>query len=489
MKNIKKFYPLKQHIQKTGDRYIHYGECTYYALPFPIKPIEGEYGFNIDDNFQKAHAEIVKRLKKRVEIFPNCCEAHKRLLSLKEFNRSDYLNAAEQCADKVIYTYQYIVNMQSSNIWKEIISQYIDEVIDSFGCFPEGYGEPFLLSDYISLVMYLIKNSDSIRLEVKEYVNNEFEELFIEKENIDPIAILCKIYNDWLNLIPFALPFLKDIQDDFRSKSPLFVYDKVNHDGYTNHYLFSDSQLYSYLTKLTSFLLEKVGERIAELDDIEIGNYYREFVYQEFLFKNKILDEENGQYPFTNIIKRWMENQSVFFSKLNALGHIGGACIKDSFPNDSFKESLHRIHDFKRLLEYNNLSILIDNHKKEHCLQLLFKLLWRVTEYDFNAEVNNGRGYLDFKVSKGNGDQTIIEFKLASNSKLKQNLQNQLEIYKKANNTNKTITVIFYFDDKEKTILDMTLNELQINDSKNLIIIDCKKQKESASNVKNGNIA
>lgn len=41
-----------------------------------------------------------------------------------------------------------------------------------------------------------------------------------------------------------------------------------------------------------------------------------------------------------------------------------------------------------------------------------------------------------------------MEFKLASNSKLKQNLMNQVEIYEKANDTNKSIKAILYFTDK-----------------------------------------
>lgn len=50
---------------------------------------------------------------------------------------------------------------------------------------------------------------------------------------------------------------------------------------------------------------------------------------------------------------------------------------------------------------------------------------------DVNREVNNGRGPVDFKISKGSKDTTLVEFKLASNSKLKNNLAKQVDIYKK----------------------------------------------------------
>ena len=127
MKSIEAIYLKEQHMKKAGDRYFSYGECTYYALPFSIKPTEGEHDYRLCDSCQETHKEIVRQLKKRVKKFPNCCETHKRLLSLKEFNRSDFRDAAEQCADKVLFTYQHIINRQSSAVWKVELSQYIDK--------------------------------------------------------------------------------------------------------------------------------------------------------------------------------------------------------------------------------------------------------------------------------------------------------------------------------------------------------------------------
>jgi hypothetical protein len=49
--------------------------------------------------------------------------------------------------------------------------------------------------------------------------------------------------------------------------------------------------------------------------------------------------------------------------------------------------------------------------------------VWCGTEFDVNREVNNGRGPVDFKVSFGADDKSLIEVKLASNSSLKRNLE------------------------------------------------------------------
>jgi len=102
-----------------------------------------------------------------------------------------------------------------------------------------------------------------------------------------------------------------------------------------------------------------------------------------------------------------------------------------------------------------------------------------------NREVNNGRGPVDYKVSKGSKDTTVVEFKLARNTKLETNLKNQIEIYKKANNTKNAIKVILYFNEKEKNKVNDILSKLRIKRASNIILIDASKEnKISASKAK-----
>src|SRR3546814_20033009 len=65
-------------------------------------------------------------------------------------------------------------------------------------------------------------------------------------------------------------------------------------------------------------------------------------------------------------------------------------------------------------------------------LQLLYRLTWFASPLDVNREVNNGRGPVDYKVSMGNADKTLVEFKLARNTKLKANLKSQVQIYERS---------------------------------------------------------
>ena len=114
----------------------------------------------------------------------------------------------------------------------------------------------------------------------------------------------------------------------------------------------------------------------------------------------------------------------------------------------------------------------------------MFRLACYGVISDVNRECNNGRGPVDYKLSKTNFDKSLVEFKLAGSSKLKQNLQYQVEIYEKANDTKKSIKVIIYFTDKEKERLEKILNELNLNNKENIVVIDARNNKISASNVK-----
>lgn len=155
--------------------------------------------------------------------------------------------------------------------------------------------------------------------------------------------------------------------------------------------------------------------------------------------------------------------------------------------SSSFDEAYQRVIFLKQMIENNDgyrfFYVKGSPIKREQDLQLLFKLTWFATEYDVNAEVNNGRGPVDFKVSKGSRDKSLVEFKLASNSKLKQNLKHQVEIYEAANGTHKSIKVVLYFSDEDYSKLLKVMKDLNLSENKGLVLIDARPNKVSASNV------
>lgn len=105
---------------------------------------------------------------------------------------------------------------------------------------------------------------------------------------------------------------------------------------------------------------------------------------------------------------------------------------------------------FKTLVEDNGLSKLLydakGTPKHESAAQLLFygiaDAYCDANNIDLTKEGNNGRGPVDFKLSRGAKDKVVVETKLTSNSQLRHGIETQLPIYMKQERTKQAIYLI-----------------------------------------------
>ncbi|WP_419869847.1 hypothetical protein [Chryseobacterium sp. CT-SW4] len=218
-----------------------------------------------------------------------------------------------------------------------------------------------------------------------------------------------------------------------------------------------------------------------------IQNTIREFPE---IIKWFIKSKEENKEGAKNISKQKVEQtETIFIHQLSKF--VEKLLEKTDFykipAKSSYKEALQRIEFLQQVIENNDGYRLfyVDGNpiKREEDLQIIYRLTWFASDYDINRETNNGRGPVDYAISRGAEDKTLIEFKLASNSKLKQNLENQVKIYERANNTKNSIKVILYFDGKEYSKVQKIIKELKLEKDKNIILIDAGR-KISASNIK-----
>lgn len=157
-----------------------------------------------------------------------------------------------------------------------------------------------------------------------------------------------------------------------------------------------------------------------------------------------------------------------------------------ALPYDTLEESRRRLLFLKQFIEHNDGYRIFywDGRpiKKEEHVQLLYFLTWFGTPSDVNREPNNGRGPADFKISRGRRDKSLVEFKLASNTQLKRNLEKQVEIYEQANQTKKSLKAIVYFSQAELEKVNRILKELNLVGHPDIYLIDARSDnKPSAS--------
>lgn len=110
--------------------------------------------------------------------------------------------------------------------------------------------------------------------------------------------------------------------------------------------------------------------------------------------------------------------------------------------------------------------------RREKDLHLLFRLTWFASPSDVSSEVNDGRGPVDFKISRGSLDKSLVEFKLASNTNLQRNLENQVEIYKAASDTTNALKVILFFTQEQEVKVSGILRKLGLKNNKDIVLID-----------------
>lgn len=156
---------------------------------------------------------------------------------------------------------------------------------------------------------------------------------------------------------------------------------------------------------------------------------------------------------------------------------------------DALEEARRRVEFLKHVIEDNDGYRLfyVDGKpvKRESDLQTMFRLTWCATAFDVNAEVNNGRGPVDYKISMGKANAGLVEFKLASNTSLEKNLRNQVAIYEKASITKRSIKVILHFSDSELDKVLRILKTVGLVGNPDIILIDANREnKTSASKVK-----
>jgi len=345
---------------------------------------------------------------------------------------------------------------------------------DSISDFATNLIKEFLLNYTEEFAKKHINNSLTHTFRVQRVKFNTETETWEEKEFVLP-----KFKDDYVLLTPKEL-LTKD--DTWINKTDLIEdFDRIP-NAISNEQL--RFQVNNYLqSKLTNEPDKEPTKKEKGAAIFATLQKFPELI--DFFIKYK---EENGD------LAESISNQKIIFSEqvyiTNVQNFVKGL-KKTGFyvspPTTSFEEARKKIEILKKFVEnkdgyrlfYDKEGNVITN---ESDLQLLFMLACSESIFDINREPNNGRGPVDFTVSFGKKDKTLVEFKLAGNKQLKRNLQKQVEIYQEANETDMAFKVIIYFTSNEEDRANRILKEIGLENQQNIILIDGRKDnKPSAS--------
>lgn len=307
--------------------------------------------------------------------------------------------------------------------------------LEKIGLFNEGVGRDNI-SDF---------SCNLINGFLLEYTQ-KFAESYIEKKHVKRVMV-DKVWFDyekelWMSA-EFNLPFWIG---DFVLLTPKDILTKD--DNWINY----NDLLDSFLTIKNSVSNDELRYKINDLykrslprapKEKDIRNAIQIVINQyPELLNYYIKHKEENKEDAKNISQQKVSDvHSLFVKQVQKLVSILSSST-DFYrisPSDSFEATRKRILFLKDVIEnqdgYRLFYVKGKPVERESDLQVIFRLTWFNSPYDVNREVNNGRGPVDYAISFGKNDKTLVEFKLASNKKLKQNLANLVQVYETANHT------------------------------------------------------
>ena len=199
--------------------------------------------------------------------------------------------------------------------------------------------------------------------------------------------------------------------------------------------------------------------------------------------------EDHGDQAVASSSSRVRAAEDLFIQRLKALtATLAETTEFYGLVGNTHSEARQRVRYLKDVIENKGGHEIFwlggEAIRRESDVHILFRLCWMGTPSDVSTEVDDGRGPADYKVSRGAFDKAIVEFKLASNTALRRNLERQTEVYQKASDAEAGMKVIVYFTESELWRVQAILKDLKLAGSNDVILIDARRDnKPSASKV------
>lgn len=375
--------------------------------------------------------------------------------------------------EKIMLLYSGSGKDKISDLTVNLIKEYLLEYTQSFAI---AY-----VSDKLKRNFYIDR----------AYFNYETES-FISREYMLPFFVNDKGAEEFVLLTPIDI--LREGEPSINRKnfyeSQKRIRESIDNDvlrAYVNNYIFEAVGRYEEQQRRNK---RRVSERsISKIEKdafAEVTHEYPELY--DYYIKLRELDTTEIRAISTSEVNFQLEkfiiNTNQFISKVI----VNGYKIDEALS--AREEAIRRLRFFKHVIEecdgYRNFYYGGKRISSEDDIRRMFRLVWYDTTYKVDFDTNNGRGEADVIVSKGQYNQNITEFKLASNSSLAHVFE-QVKVYEAANCVNGSLVAIFYFSESECEIAKRVVKNAGYEEQmgKAVFLIDCRADnKPSASKIK-----
>jgi hypothetical protein len=288
--------------------------------PFKSSPLQG---FDSDNAFQNSELflnSITEDANEWFEKFPDCCDQHKQLSEMGEFDKKKFDFIPNQILNNVKYFGYALETFIDKDGGINEIKDYLDYLIQSFGN-PNIGGHIFE-----SNVIHFIENgslrdkdfTDDQRLEFLQHFEREKPRLDLDERDIES---LYEVFQKWIVAIPNIGKF-EELKNQFKGKVPMDIFaNESKTNKYTGTTLLktrSKSELLEFLMNLTNDIL-KISQ-----NEVSKENYNKnEFIIiaeERLRIKQNILLSKNTnefESNYLELIEQWLTMGIEFYQIIN----------------------------------------------------------------------------------------------------------------------------------------------------------------------------
>ena len=347
----------------------------------------------------------------------------------------------------------------------------------------------FLLEYTQSFALQYIQEDMKKKFYVEKAYFNYETESFVSDEYVLPYITNMHGNDEYILLTP--LDILREgepsINRENYLKSQQRIRESIDNDvlrAYVNNYIATAVREYEEKQKQNK---QKINERSISrierkafkelsIDHPELYDYYIRLREEDI---DEIIDSSAKEVDYQ--LAKFHENARSLIKLMFQNGY------KRDESLSAREEAIKRLKFFKHIIEdcdgYKNFYYQGQRISSEDDIRRMFRLVWYDTSYKVDFDTNNGRGEIDVGISKGQNNQNIIEFKLASNSSLS-HVFTQVKIYEAANCAEGSLIAIFFFSEEELKYANSVVKQAGYEDQigEAIFLIDCRADnKPSAS--------
>lgn len=308
-------------------------------------------------------------------------------------------------SEKVMATHVFILNNLGQDNWKELIIDYLDYVVDSFGKVPNPFTVPAGLNEYLKYLLTIHDKFDwgnytkgviDRLVFILNYITTTYVKDEVERKKFE---MLLEVYDKWYHVFPFDIKLFSDVKDSYSHTLPI-----LKKKPRINPYLGTEVYMFYSENEMLDFLLSITKKTLSSFKSKELVKPRTEYIRNDTKFNlelvNKLhwLDQKDlltkfssGQTSYINVVKKWLSTETRYLKKVLKNYNLNSEYQSFEIRLSRDKWEYDNLKDFKESLYDKGFIASISTSSFNRIFSgkiINNKVIWKTTPTDLAYLIN-----------------------------------------------------------------------------------------------------